>query len=128
MLEPTKTETGQTAAKVLQVPFLNLKKLMAPQWAEYVEAFERVSEKTQFIGGDELRIFERNFASWIGEEMSAVGCANGTDAIRLAALALRLPPNSEAIVPAMTYFATAEALCEAGLKVKLVDVADLDSM
>ncbi len=105
-----------------RVPQLNLVKLFEDNKDEYVSAVTRVMERCAFIGGDELNSFETAFARWVGEGSIVAGCANGTDAITMAAMALKLPPGSEAIVPAMTYFATAEGLLNADLKVKLVDV------
>jgi dTDP-4-amino-4,6-dideoxygalactose transaminase len=105
------------------VPFLNLKQLFHDHRDEFLSAVTRVMENAAFIGGDEVKAFETTFANWVGPGYHVVGCANGTDAITLAAKSLNLPEGSEAIVPAMTYVATAAGLVQAGLKVKLVDVS-----
>ena len=106
-----------------KIPFLNLGKLFELHRAEFMTAIEGVVSQSHFIGGSELEKFEKNFAQWVGKEYYCAGCANGTDAIVLAAKALNLPPGSEAIIPAMTFVATAEGLLHAGLKLKVVDVA-----
>jgi len=106
------------------VTFLNLKKLYTDHREEYLAAMTKVMERAAFIGGEELNTFENAFANWVSPGLHCVGSANGTDAITVAALALNLPEGSEAIVPAMTYIATAAGLAKAGLKVKLVDVTD----
>ncbi len=101
------------------VPQLNLKMQFESHREEFLATVTRVMEKTAFIGGDELHAFEKKFGEWVGEGAIVAGCGNGTDAITLAALALNLPRGSEAIIPAMTYFATAEGLIHAGLKNKI---------
>lgn len=101
---------------------LNLRALYDSHRAQYLAAIQSVLEASTFVGGETVARFEREFASWLGDGLHALGCANGTDAITIAALALQLPPGSEAIIPAMTFFATAEALLHAGLTVRLVDI------
>ena len=51
-----------------------------------------------------------------------IGCANGTDALQLALMALGLKPGDEVIVPAFTYVATAEVVALLGLTPVMVDV------
>lgn len=108
----------------MKVPFLNLNALHQPQSEEYQRTFAEVLAGSRFIVGEDLAKFEQEFAAWNGPNFYAVGCANGTDAITLAAKALELPAGSEAIVPAMTFVATVEGLLQAGLKVRLADVDD----
>ena len=105
------------------VRFLNLTGLHAPHNQEFLLAIRRVIDASEFVGGRTLQQFETDFAAWVGPHFYAVGCANGTDAITLASRALDLPPDSEAIIPAMTFFATVEGLINAGLKIRLVDVS-----
>lgn len=104
------------------IPLLDLKKLFEWNRDEYVAAMTEVASQGAFIGGTAVDRFEKDFAAWVGAGNHAAGCGNGTDAIFLAAKALRLPAGSEAIVPAMTFIATIEALIHAGLTLKLVDV------
>ncbi len=106
-------------AKVSQ---LNLKRLHERHLAEFNTSIGNVVAQSAFIGGREVEMFEKTFAEWIGPDNEVISCANGTDAITLATLAMNLPKGSEAILPAMTYFATAEGVKHAGLNVKLVDV------
>ena len=107
----------------MHVPFLDLKALHADLREEILEAMERVLDSGTYILGNEVHRFEEKFGDWVSAGSLVVGCANGTDAIFLAAKALRLSPGSEAIVPAMTYVATVSALLHAGLRVRLVDVS-----
>lgn len=108
----------------MQVRFLNLVKLYEEHRLEYEEAILRNLEKGAMIGGAPVQHFEKTFAAWVGPDITAAGCASGTDAITLAALSLNLPKGSTAVIPAMTFMATAEALLHAGFKIHLVDVEE----
>ncbi|MBI4403363.1 MAG: DegT/DnrJ/EryC1/StrS family aminotransferase, partial [Deltaproteobacteria bacterium] len=104
------------------IPMLNLRKLGQQHQDEFWTAIRNVVESCGFIRGKEVGEFETAFASWFGDQYFAAGCGNGTDALTMAAYSLKLPPDSEVIVPAMTFIATAGGMIHAGLKVRLVDV------
>jgi UDP-2-acetamido-2-deoxy-ribo-hexuluronate aminotransferase len=106
------------------VSFLNLKRLHEGIRGELDQAIARVVDQSAFIQGEDCKAFEAEFAEWVAKGSHVVGCANGTDAISLAAKALGLKPGQEAILPAMTFIATAEALLAVGMKLKLVDVSE----
>ncbi|HET9094815.1 MAG TPA: DegT/DnrJ/EryC1/StrS family aminotransferase [Solirubrobacteraceae bacterium] len=77
---------------------------------------ERVSEVIRdgrFILGPEVAAFERELAAYVGVQ-HAVGVANGTDAITIAARALGIEPGDEVVVPSYTFYATAEAIAAMG--------------
>jgi dTDP-4-amino-4,6-dideoxygalactose transaminase len=78
-----------------------------------------------FINGSVCITFEEAFGVWVGAA-HAVGVASGTDALRLGLLAYGLEPGSEVICPANTFVATVEAIRQAGLTPRLVDVRDDD--
>ena len=82
---------------------------------------KKLFKKGDFILGDAVSTFEEKFRKYCGSKF-AIGCANGTDALTLALVALNLPKNSEVIIPAMTYCSTAFAVINAGLKPILVDI------
>ena len=84
-------------------------------------AVQQVLNSTDFIQGPPVRQFEENLAEWLGVK-HVISCANGTDALQIALMALRLRPGDEVIVPAFTYVATAEVIALLGLKLILVDV------
>ena len=88
---------------------------------ELMLAFESVLNRGTFILGSEVTRFESEFAK-LHRCQNAVGVSNGTDAITLALKALNIGPGAEVIVPAMTFFATAEAVCNVGAKPVIVDV------
>lgn len=117
---------NETVASAPAVPvrFLDLVALHRENAGEYLDAARRVIERGHFVGGEDVAAFERDFAAWIGGGAAALGCANGTEGITIAARALCLPEGSEAILPAMTFFATAEGLLHAGHSLRLVDISE----
>ncbi len=76
---------------------------------------------TRFIGGQQVENFTRNLADYL-KVNQVIPCANGTDALQIAMMALKLKPGDEVIVPAFTYVATAEVIALLGLKPIMVDV------
>ncbi|HEY7213261.1 MAG TPA: DegT/DnrJ/EryC1/StrS family aminotransferase [Thermoanaerobaculia bacterium] len=105
----------------MNVPILDLgrtRRRIAPQLDE---RWRRILDQSSFILGPEVREFEEAFAAYLGVE-ACVGLANGTDALILALRALDLRPGDEVIVPAFSFFATAEAVALLGGKVVFCDV------
>lgn len=84
---------------------------------------QRVLNNTNFIQGEEVTLFERELADWLGVK-HVIGCANGTDALQLALMALNLKPGDEVLVPTFTYVATAEVIALLGLIPIFVDVVE----
>jgi len=80
-----------------------------------------VLESSQFIGGKVLNDFEHNLANY-NVVKHVVPCANGTDALQIAMMALDLQPGDEVITPSFTYIATVEAAALLRLKPVFVDV------
>lgn len=76
---------------------------------------------TNFINGPEVKSFQENLEAYLGVK-KVVTCANGTDALQIAMMALELKPGDEVIVPAFTYVATAEVIALLGLTPVWVDV------
>ena len=103
------------------INMVDLGRQLTPIKAEVDSAIQGVLEATNFIQGEPVRLFEKNLAEWIGVK-HVVSCANGTDALQLALMALGLKPGDEVIVPTFTYVATAEVIALLGLRPILVDV------
>lgn len=82
---------------------------------------QNVINTSQFINGAKCKEFSENLAEYL-QVAKAVTCANGTDALQIALMALGLKPGDEVIVPAFTYVATAEVIALLGLVPVLVDV------
>jgi dTDP-4-amino-4,6-dideoxygalactose transaminase len=90
-------------------------------------AIARVLERCDFILGEELRLFEEEFAEYCGVP-HAIGVATGTDALHLACRALNLGEGDEVIIPAMTFASTAFAVSLTGARPVLVDVRSEDAL
>ncbi len=80
---------------------------------EVDDAVQGVLSSGKFILGERLRGFEEAVADYLGIR-HAVGVASGTDALWLALRACGIGPGDEVIVPAYTFFATAEAVTQTG--------------
>ena len=102
------------------------------QMVDLVKQYEKISEEidhalltsvrsTVFINGNEVKTFAKALAVY-NEAKHVIPCANGTDALQLAMMALDLKPGDEVIVPAFTYVATAEVAALLGLVPVMVDV------
>lgn len=100
---------------------VDLSRQLKPIRAEIDSAIQEVLEATDFIQGKPVKKFERNLSAWVGAK-HAISCANGTDALQLAFMALGLKSGDEVILPTFTYVATAEVIALLGLKPILVDV------
>ena len=88
---------------------------------EIDQAIKKVLEKTDFIQGEEVGLFAQELADHVGCRY-VIPCANGTDALQIALMALELKPGDEVLVPAFTYAASAEVVALLGLVPVLVDV------
>ena len=104
------------------IPFLDLGTTTAVVAHEVRVGWEKVIESNRFVGGEEVEVFEQQWADYCGTE-HAVGVGNGTDALLLAMRALDLGPGDEIIVPANTFVATVEAIVLAGATPRFADVA-----
>ncbi|MEA2600874.1 MAG: hypothetical protein QOF89_1866 [Acidobacteriota bacterium] len=105
----------------MNVPILDLGRTRRRIATQLDERWRKILDETSFVLGPEVREFEAAFASYLGVE-ACVGLANGTDALVLALRALGLQPGDEVIVPAFSFFATAEAVALLGGRVVFADV------
>jgi len=103
------------------IKMVDLGRQLKPIKSEIDTAIQGVLDATNFIQGQPVRSFEANLAKWVGTK-HVVSCANGTDALQLALMALGLKAGDEVIVPTFTYVATAEVIALLGLRPILVDV------
>ncbi len=76
---------------------------------------------TAFINGPPVVEFQKSFEKYLGVE-HVIPCANGTDALQIAMMALGLTPGDEVIVPSFTFVATAEVIGLLRLTPVMVDV------
>ena len=102
------------------VPFVDLKAQYHSIREEVRAEVDTVFESTQFILGDRVTEFERDFAKYLGVK-HAIGVGSGLDALRLALEAAGVGSGDEVIIPANTFIATALAISGTGAKPVLVD-------
>ncbi len=76
---------------------------------------------TAFINGTKVKEFQENLEKYL-DVKNVIPCANGTDALQIALMALDLQPGNEVIVPSFTYVATAEVIALLRLKPVMVEV------
>lgn len=84
-------------------------------------AIQNVLNNTAFINGPEVKAFQAELEQYLAVK-HVIPCANGTDALQIAMMALDLKPGDEVITADFTYVATAEVIALLGLKPVLVDV------
>lgn len=82
---------------------------------------QNVIDNTAFINGPIVKEFAEHLSQYMGG-CYVTPCANGTDALQIALMALELKPGDEVIVPAFTYVASAEVIGLLGLTPVMVDV------
>jgi UDP-2-acetamido-2-deoxy-ribo-hexuluronate aminotransferase len=85
------------------------------------EAIQEVIDTTAFINGPSVGHFAQEFATYLGAN-HVIPCANGTDALQIALMALGLQPGDEVITPSFTYIATTEVIALLGLTPVFVEV------
>jgi dTDP-4-amino-4,6-dideoxygalactose transaminase len=105
----------------MHVPFVDLKAQYSSIRSEIDAAISRVIENTAFILGREVEAFEEAFADYAGAKY-CIGLNSGTAAIQVAVMACGIGPGDEVIIPANTFFATAEGTSTAGAGPVFVDV------
>jgi UDP-2-acetamido-2-deoxy-ribo-hexuluronate aminotransferase len=84
-------------------------------------ALMNVIENAQFINGPDVQLFQKELEEYLGVK-HVIPCANGTDALQIALMALDLKPGDEVITPSFTYIATTEVMALLGLKPVFVEV------
>jgi dTDP-4-amino-4,6-dideoxygalactose transaminase len=82
---------------------------------------ESVHSTTAYVGGHQVESFEREFAEFLNVKR-VVAVANGTDALRIALLALGVGPGDKVVTVPMTFIATAASIVQTGARPKFVDI------
>ena len=88
---------------------------------EIDQAMQEVLNSTAFIQGPQVQQFADALKNYVGSGF-CIPCANGTDALQIAMMALELKPGDEVILPVHTYVATAEVIALLGLTPVFIDV------
>lgn len=98
----------------LQSQYLKIKE-------EVDNAILNIIDKTAFINGEEVQLFQKEFEEYLGVK-NVIPCANGTDALQIAMMGMGLQPGDEVITTNFTFIATVEVIALLRLTPVLVDV------
>lgn len=104
-----------------QLQMVDLKRQYQKIKSEVDAAIHGVIDSAAFIGGPDVTSFSSELAQYLGVK-HVIPCANGTDALQIALMALGLEPGDEVITPSFTYIATVEVVALLNLKPVFVDV------
>jgi dTDP-4-amino-4,6-dideoxygalactose transaminase len=110
----------------VRIPLFDIHTPLEPLQARLAAAATATLERGAFVLGPEVEAFEREFAQYLGVE-HVVGVANGTDALTIALRAMGVGPGDDVVVPAFTFYASAEAIPPTGARPVFCDV-DRDTM
>ncbi len=94
---------------------------------KYMEVIKRTFEKGAYILGEDLEVFEKNLAKFVGAKY-AIGVGNCTDALLLSLLAAGIGPGDEVISVSHTFIATIEVIKFVGATPVFVDISDDHNM
>ncbi len=112
-----------------KIQMVDLKSQYEKIKTEVDAAIMQVIENTAFINGPEVKAFQAELENYL-KVKHVIPCANGTDALQIAMMALGLKPGDEVITANFTYVATAEVIALLGLTPVLVyvlpDTFDID--
>lgn len=103
------------------IDFIDLKAQQARLKAEIDAGIQNVLNHGQYILGPEVAELEDKLAAYVGAKY-CITCANGTDALQIAQMALGIGAGDEVITPGFTYIATAETVAILGAKPVYVDI------
>ncbi len=115
------TVTIQATERRMSVPFVDLHAQYASIEKEVDAAIKGVLTRSDFILGEQLDLFEQDFADYIGTEY-AIGVDSGMSALTLILKALGIGSGDEVITSANTFIATALTISAVGATPILVDV------
>ncbi len=97
----------------MKIPFLNFDVIHSAIRLNMINAFEKVYDSYNYIQGEELKAFEKEYALF-NQTLFSIGVSNGLDALVLSLRSLNIGIGDEVIVPSNTYIATALAVSHVG--------------
>lgn len=103
------------------IEFIDLKTQQLRLKDQIDAGIQRVLAHGQYILGPEVSELEEKLARFVGVK-HCISCANGTDALQIALMAIGIGPGDEVITPGFTYIATAETVALLGAKPVYVDI------
>ncbi len=104
-----------------KIPFVDLNALHAPIQHKIDDAIKRAMHRGQYILGEEVSMFEQNWASYTGAK-HCITCANGTDALELALEVLGVGEGDEVILAAFGWISGSLAVKRVGATPVFVDI------
>jgi dTDP-4-amino-4,6-dideoxygalactose transaminase len=111
----------QTKKRMVPIQMVDLKRQYLKIKPEVDAAMANVLDNTAFINGKAVADFTQHLQEYL-DAKHVIPCANGTDALQIAMMALGLEPGDEVITPSFTYIATTEVIALLRLKPIFVDV------
>jgi UDP-2-acetamido-2-deoxy-ribo-hexuluronate aminotransferase len=108
-------------ARETEMKFIDLSAQQARIGAQIESNIRKVLDHGQYILGPEVTELEEKLAAYTGARY-CISCANGTDALQIAQMAIGVGPGDEVIVPAFSYIATAETVAILGARPVYVDI------
>jgi dTDP-4-amino-4,6-dideoxygalactose transaminase len=104
----------------IKVPFVDLYAQYKIIKEEIDYVIDDVIQKSSFVRGPYVEKFEQMFADMMGRKY-CISCANGTDSLYIAMVALGIKTGDEVIAPAHSWISTTETITQAGGKVVFCD-------
>ncbi len=104
-----------------EIPLVNLRAQYESLKDELQEVVLDVLSSCRYVNGEWVARFEHNLAQYVGAKY-AIAVGSGTQALELALKAAGVQPNDEVIVPANSFFATAEAVTNVGAIPRFADI------
>jgi len=115
-----RSSTNIFIVKMRDIQMVDLNAQYRKLSAEIDDAIRSVVNSTAFIKGPEVKKFEEELQKYMGCN-HVISCANGTDALQIAMMALGLNPGDEIITTNFTFIATVEVVALLGYKLVLVE-------
>ncbi|MCX7125390.1 MAG: DegT/DnrJ/EryC1/StrS family aminotransferase [Gammaproteobacteria bacterium] len=104
-------------------PFLDIQEQYRQRKTEINAAIQSVLDDGQFIMGPQVKMLENELVNYVGAK-HCITCANGTDALQLALMAIDIKAGDEVITTPFTFVATAETIALLGAKPVFVDIEE----
>ncbi|WP_075995646.1 DegT/DnrJ/EryC1/StrS family aminotransferase [Salaquimonas pukyongi] len=105
----------------MKIEFIDLKQQQTRIRNSLQQRMDRVLDHGRYILGPEVEELEEKLAAFVGVR-HCISCANGTDALQIAQMALGVTRGKEVITPGFTYIATAESAAVLGADPVYVDI------
>ncbi len=105
----------------VRIPLFDTSEVLRDLRPELQRRIRAVVESGRFILGPEGEALERELAAYLGVR-HVVGVGNGTDALRIALLALGVRPGDDVVVPSFTFYGTVEPVVHVGARPVFCDI------